>query len=561
MSPSRYLDPESSSRLVAENWFRKEPWSNTLATLKEAAEEEAVELLAAKVGLPYVRLGREPIQERAAATKGWTVSRQSRAVAVGEEDGKLVIAVAEPPDSKALQAIKDFYGDDIRIALASPSAIDRFMEWPGWEAVPVLEELLAVQQPSPATQRLQEVCGSSPLHRFLGLLLGEAREAGASSIHVEPHESRVRVRWRIDGQLRTWRDLPKVVQPVLVVGLKRMSCLDLSEERLAQDGRVRLRPSGGPSLDVRVSVVPSIFGESLVLTLVDPSPTRKSLDDLGLDAESLVRFRNVLRMRRGLILVVGPDGAGRRTTINAALRELDPDRRKIMTVEDSVDQVIEGVTQIQSRPALGMTTAACLRTIRRQDADVFVSDAKDYETSEILCRMVLQGRLGLTRLHVGSTAEAIARLLDMGIESFWLSELIVLIQSQRLVRTLCTDCKGRRTLSRAEVGGLRIHREQLRKLGLGHLDPDRLEICEPAGCDRCSQTGYSGRALILEQLEMKPEIREAIRNGTSQVEIFRLARRLGMESLGESALRKVLLGETSLEEYGALAVMPGTFAD
>ncbi len=374
----------------------------------------------------------------------------------------------------------------------------------------------------------------APVIRLINALLAEAIRGGASDIHIEPLEQAVRVRLRIDGILREVLRPKRALGPLLVSRIKVMAQLDIAEKRLPQDGRISLRIAGR-AVDVRVSSIPGAHGERVVLRLLDKQSGRLTLEQLGVPPDQLERLEELIRRPHGILLVTGPTGSGKTTTLYAALLQLNDLSRNLMTVEDPIEYYLEGVGQTQVNTRVDMSFARGLRAILRQDPDVvMVGEIRDLETAEIAVQASLTGHLVLSTLHTNSAVAAVTRLRDMGIESFLLASSLIGVLSQRLVRLLCTDCKSAYDPDSAERS----------QLGLGD---EPLTLYRPVGCDACDRLGYRGRTGIFELLVVDEALRTLIHDDASEQDLASHVRARA-PGLHRDGLRRVLGGDTSLEE-------------
>jgi general secretion pathway protein E len=397
------------------------------------------------------------------------------------------------------------------------------------------EDLAALAEGLPATADLLDTQDDAPVIRLINAIIAEAVKLKASDIHIEPYERTLSIRLRIDGVLREILSLPARMTPVLTSRVKVMARLDIAEKRLPQDGRISLS-LGGKLIDVRVSTLPARFGERVVMRILDKEEASFDLDALGMPAETLRRFRSVLQRPNGIILVTGPTGSGKTTTLYAALRLLNDPSRNILTVEDPVEYAIDGVGQTQINPKVGMTFATGLRAILRQDPDiVMVGEIRDVETAEIAIQAALTGHLVLSTVHTNSAVGAVTRLRDMGAEPFLLSSTIAAVLAQRLVRRLCPTCKTPYEPDEAE-----------RNL-LGLAPGEAARIHQPKGCGRCGHTGFEGRIGVYELMVVDETLRQLIHEDASEQQIAAHAFRRA-DTLAASGFRHVLSGVTSIEE-------------
>jgi len=380
-------------------------------------------------------------------------------------------------------------------------------------------DLSRMMQELPAVEDLLESAGDAPIIRMLNALLTQAARDGASDIHIEPYERTSSVRFRIDGTLREVVQPNRALHAALISRLKIMADLDIAEKRLPQDGRISLR-IGTRAVDVRVSTLPSAHGERAVLRLLDKSESRLTLPAVGMEGETLTRFRSLVTQPHGIILVTGPTGSGKTTTLYAALGELDAQRSNIMTVEDPIEYELPGVGQTQVNAKIDLTFAKALRAILRQDPDVImIGEIRDYETAQIAIQASLTGHLVLATLHTNDSVSAVTRLTDMGVEPFLLSSSLLGVLAQRLVRKLCPVCA---------VSG----------------ESERM----PAGCDACGQTGYQGRTGIFEMFVVDDAVRSLIHSRAPESQLFVAAERNGLRSMREDGERLVAAGVTSRAE-------------
>ncbi len=381
-------------------------------------------------------------------------------------------------------------------------------------------DLSRLMQDLPAVEDLLEAANDAPIIRMLNALLTQAAKDGASDIHIEPYERSSSVRFRVDGTLREVVQPNKALHAALISRLKIMAELDIAEKRLPQDGRISLR-IGQRAIDVRVSTLPSAHGERAVLRLLDKSESRFTLESLGMNGDVLAGFRRLVQQPHGIVLVTGPTGSGKTTTLYAALQTLETATTNVLTVEDPIEYELPGIGQTQVNPKIDLTFAKALRAILRQDPDVImIGEIRDFETAQIAIQASLTGHLVLATLHTNDAPSAVTRLTDMGVEPFLLSSSLLGVLAQRLVRKLCPQCK------RADAEG-RWH---------------------PVGCEHCGHTGYKGRTGVYELMVADERVRELIHNRAAESELLRAAEAAGLHSMREDGERLVALGVTSPEE-------------
>lgn len=401
------------------------------------------------------------------------------------------------------------------------------------------EDLSMVATEFESPKDLLELTEEAPIIRLLNALLMEAVKERASDIHVEPYEDEIDVRFRVDGILRKVLSPPKIIQDALISRIKIISGLDIAEKRLPQDGRIRLLV-GGKDIDIRVSIVPTSLGERAVLRLLDRKAGLLSLEIVGLEGSTLNTFRDALSRQNGIILVTGPTGSGKTTTLYASLLKLNTEERNIITVEDPVEYQLKGIGQIQVNPKIGLTFASGLRAILRQDPDVMmVGEVRDVETAEIAVHASLTGHLVLSTLHTNDAPSALTRLIDMGIEPFLIASSLICVLAQRLVRTICSNCKESYTPSPQE---------------LAYLEPAVKSEAPPSllyrgrGCETCMGKGYLGRTGIFEFLKITPGIRSMIVEQKDAQAIRTAAIDSGFKTLRLDGISKILKGVTTIEE-------------
>jgi type IV pilus assembly protein PilB len=386
-----------------------------------------------------------------------------------------------------------------------------------------------------------------PIVKLVNGILINAIKGGASDIHIEPYENSLRVRYRVDGILFNAMNLPIKIKNPVTSRLKIMSKLDIAERRLPQDGRIKLRLGKKREIDFRVSVLPCLFGEKTVLRILDKSNLQVDLTKLGFEQEPLEKFLDLLNKPYGMVLVTGPTGSGKTTTLYSALNYLNKPGINVMTVEDPVEYNFAGMNQVQVKEEIGLTFASTLRSFLRQSPDIIlVGEIRDFETAEIAVKAALTGHLVLSTLHTNDAPSSIGRLLNMGIEPFLISTSIILIAAQRLVRQVCKECKEQEKIPIPALIGL----------GFSEEEAKAIRCYKGKGCPVCNGSGYKGRIAIYEVMPIGPEIREMILEGASADELKKTAVRMGMKTLRMSGLTKVKESVTSIEE-----VMRVTFGD
>ncbi len=450
-----------------------------------------------------------------------------------EESDQLTLCLHAESGASAVSEVMRKYPVRKFEALAAPALIQRisaaYAQGESSAAAVVSEvesdaDLSRMMQELPAIEDLLETSDDAPIIRMLNALLTQAARDGASDIHIEPYERHSSVRFRVDGSLREVVQPNRALHAALISRLKIMADLDIAERRLPQDGRISLR-IGTRAVDVRVSTLPSAHGERAVLRLLDKSEGRLSLEALGMQGDVLKRFEQLVTQPHGIVLVTGPTGSGKTTTLYAAMGRLDADHSNIMTVEDPIEYEFPGVGQTQVNAKIELTFAKALRAILRQDPDIIViGEIRDFETAQIAIQASLTGHLVLATIHTNDAASAVTRLTDMGVEPFLLSSSLLGVLAQRLVRKLCAHCKSESDPHSQSAG------------------------YHPVGCERCGQTGYAGRSGVFELLVTDDAIRAQIHNRASEADIRAAALAAGMTLMRDDGERLVQLGLTSREE-------------
>jgi type IV pilus assembly protein PilB len=387
----------------------------------------------------------------------------------------------------------------------------------------------------------------APIVKLVNGILLRAAKMGVSDVHIEPYEKAFRVRYRLDGSLHTVMGLPLKIKNAIISRVKIMSSLDIAERRLPQDGRIKMKMGPKKAMDFRVSVLPCLFGEKIVLRLLDKSNLQLDMTKLGFGSEQLKDFKDALDRPYGMVLVTGPTGSGKTTTLYSALSELNKDDVNIMTAEDPVEFNLAGINQVQMKDEIGLNFAAALRSFLRQDPDIImVGEIRDYETAEIGVKAALTGHLVLSTLHTNDAPSTINRMLNMGVEPFLVSSAVILILAQRLVRKVCQNCKKQEKLPP----------QVLIDAGFTKEEAPGIVAYRGEGCDVCNKTGYKGRVALYEVMPIKDEIKELVLQGASVMDIKKTAMALGMQTLRMSGLQKIREGMTSLDE-----VLENTFPD
>jgi len=474
-------------------------------------------------------------------------AKRNHILPVEEKNGVVVVACGDPLNFYALDDIRQLMGKEIRPVLAAEETVfeainevyDRAAE-SAERAMDGLSEdsLGSLAHEFEEPQDLLDASDEAPIIRLVNSLLFQAAKERASDIHIEPFEQDVSVRFRIDGVLREIIRPPKRVQNSISSRVKVMAGLNIAEKRLPQDGRIRIKLAG-KDIDIRLSTIPVAHGERVVMRLLDKTSVLLNLEDIGLEGGVLEKMNHLIRRTNGILLVTGPTGSGKTTTLYAGLTRINRPDLNIITVEDPVEYQMTGIGQIQVNPKINLTFANGLRSILRQDPDVImVGEIRDVETADIAIQASLTGHLVFSTLHTNDAAGALTRLLDMGVEPFLVASSLTACLAQRLVRVLCADCREAYQPSDAELTELGISRDTVKPEG----------FYKPVGCDKCSGTGYSGRSGIFEMLAVDDEIRDLIVQRSDSVRIKKDAMSRGMRTLRDDGALKVIHGVTSVAE-------------
>lgn len=499
---------------------------------------------AAQAGIPFVELADYPVDRTAIASVPAAICRRHTVLPIGFEDELLVLAMQNPGDVFAIDDIRAAARVGVRPVVAEVSdllgAIDRYLRADDElsDLSSTLEEASNAEQQ--ATLALSEANeDDAPIVRFVNLLVSQAIQDHASDIHIEPGENELRVRYRIDGVLHEMQSAPKSIQNGVTSRLKIMSDIDIAERRKPQDGRMSVA-HGGRQIDLRVATLPTVWGEKVVMRILDNTNTSMSLRDLNLLEHNARAFEKAYSKPYGMILVTGPTGSGKSTTLYTTLNAVSRPEINVITVEDPVEYRMPGINQVQVNPKAGLTFASALRSILRSDPDVvLLGEIRDHETAQIAIEASLTGHLVLSTLHTNDAPSAVTRLVEMDIEPFLVGSALDCVVAQRLARRLCERCKAPKDLGEEDLRQLRVH-----------SDPDRAlpTIFQPVGCTFCSNTGFRGRLALHEVMTVTEEIERLAVGRASSAEIERTARAQGMLTLREDGWEKVKLGLTSIEE-------------
>jgi general secretion pathway protein E len=470
--------------------------------------------------------------------------RSRQVLPLAAEDGRLSVAAVDPFDAEPLQALAYLTRRSVSMVLISAGDFaDAVANLYGERGQTGQERFdPRVEEASEAdVQRLRDIANDAPFIRFVNQIIADAVEEKSSDIHIEPGADGVAVRYRIDGHLRQAQLLASGLRAAVTSRLKIMAKLDIAERRMPQDGRIKI-PVRGVDIDFRVSTIPTAYGESVVMRILDRSRVELDFEKLGFDADRIAALEALMDQPNGIVLVTGPTGSGKTTTLYTALKGLNRPDVKVFTVEDPIEYQLARINQVQVHPAIGLDFPHALRSILRQDPDIImIGEIRDLETARIAIQASLTGHLVFSTLHTNSSAATVTRLIDMGVENYLLASTLNGILAQRLVRRLCPHCAG----SHPNAAHWREHIEH--ELPCSHLSHE-LRVLQPMGCDACHATGFSGRIAIAELMTMSEEKRGLILAGTADSELEAAARRGGMRTMYEDGLDKVAHGLTTIEE-------------
>jgi type II secretion system protein E len=506
----------------------------TLIKEGTVSAEDVARTLASQNGMDFVDLSLVTPSPELINHLTPEIARRYKTVPVSEHDGSLVLAIADPMDFEAFDSLGFLLKRPVEFVCAVPSQIKDKLD----RLYPMgLEEL----GQAVVTEEEEEYTGDddAPIIRLVSNLLVEAQNNRASDIHIEPMEKRLRIRYRIDGNLQEMQNPPKKLQGAIISRLKIMTgSMNIAEKRVPQDGRIQVKV-GDKTIDLRVSSVPTVHGESIVMRILDKSSLMLGLPELGFMSDDQASFERLVQMPDGIILVTGPTGSGKTTTLYGCLNYMNRPDRKIITVEEPVEYQMTGINQVQVNAEVGMTFAAALRAMLRQAPNiVMLGEIRDKETAEIAINASLTGHLVLSTLHTNDAPAAVARLVDIGVQPFLVSSAVRGIMAQRLVRKLCANCKVPGELSEYEARVLNLDASQITKA----------TVMRPVGCEKCRGKGFRGRMGIFEIFVADDEIRQMINRGATTLQLRHRTREMGMRTLREDGIRKVLAGLTTPEE-------------
>ncbi|MBK8994317.1 MAG: type IV-A pilus assembly ATPase PilB [Myxococcales bacterium] len=523
----------------------------TLQKLGFISDGEITNFLSAQYRLPAINLDEYEIDNEIIKLVSRDVCEKHKIIPVSRSGQSLIVAMADPTNLHAIDDIKFLTNYNVEPVVASETAVANAIER-YYNAGPSYEELMtdfsldetdidfSADEEDVNALELEKQSADAPVVRLVNVLLLNAIRKGASDIHVEPYEKRLRVRYRIDGVLHEEMSPPLKLKNALVSRLKIMSQLDIAERRLPQDGRIKLKLGKGREMDFRVSVLPTMWGEKVVLRLLDKGNLQLDMTKLGFDTGPLEDFSWAINQPWGMVLVTGPTGSGKTTTLYSALSDLNKPGVNISTAEDPVEYNLHGINQVQMHDEIGLNFAMSLRAFLRQDPDIImVGEIRDFETAEIAVKAALTGHLVLSTLHTNDAPATISRLLNMGVEPFLITASVNLVLAQRLARKVCIDCKYEVPTDPQTLIDMGVTEEQMDK---------GVRVMKGRGCNTCNSTGYKGRIALYEVMRFRDELKEMVLQGASTTELKVGAIKRGMVSLRMAGITKVIEGMTTPEE-------------
>ena len=548
------ISPEQLQRAQEESRKSGDRLGNALIKTGAIPEEDLTQFLSKQYGVPAVNLAEFDIDAEVIALVPKDVALRHRVVPVNRAGSSLIVAIADPSNILAIDDLKFVTGYNIEAVVASDvgisEAIERYYNRKAeLDLTKVMNEIQDSVEVGSSTDGeinlvdLERAAEDAPVVKLCNHLLLSAIQKGASDIHVEPYEKSYRVRFRIDGVLHEEMSPPVKLKAALSSRLKIMAHLDIAERRLPQDGRIKLRVDADKEMDFRVSVLPTLFGEKIVLRLLDKGNLQLDMTKLGFEPDQLGDFKHAIESPYGMVLVTGPTGSGKTTTLYSALSELNTLTDNICTAEDPVEYNLPGINQVQMHEDIGLNFAAALRSFLRQDPDIImIGEIRDFETAEIAIKAALTGHLVLSTLHTNDAPSTITRLLNMGVEPFLVTASVQLVQAQRLVRKICAACKQPTPTPK----------DELKSLGATDEEIETVTCQRGVGCQVCSGSGYKGRVALYEVMPFKDALKELVLQGAAAVEIKAEAIRQGMRTLRMSGVRKICEGVTSVDEIARI---------
>lgn len=562
----RIITPDQLKKAIEEQKIHGGRLGSTMVNLGFIKEYELVNFLSKQYGVPAVNLREFEIDNKVAKLVSYDVCDKYTLIPINRAGSTLIVAIADPSNIFAIDDVKFLTGYNVEVVVSSEAAIreaiEREFKRPSSkeeetkadtgseledisledtiQLIEDVEDIEVVQEEEDVNiSELQKATEDAPVVKLVNAILNEAIKRRASDIHVEPYEKIFRVRFRVDGVLQEIMKPPLKLKNAIVSRLKILSNLDIAERRLPQDGRIKLKLGRGKEMDFRVNTLPTLFGEKVCLRLLDKTNLQLDMTKLGFSEDQLTLFKDAIHRPYGMVLVTGPTGSGKTTTLYSALSELNKITENISTAEDPVEYNLLGINQVQMNEAIGLNFANVLRAFLRQDPDIImVGEIRDFETAEIAIKAALTGHLVLSTLHTNDAPSTIARLLNMGVEPFLVSSATNLVLAQRLARKICQECKE----------PINVPVKALVDIGIAPEEAKDFICYKGKGCEKCGGTGYKGRIALYEVMMLYDELKELILAGAPASELKRAAMRLGMVTLRQSGIEKLKAGITTIEE-------------
>jgi len=548
-----FITERQLEKARADSERRGEPLQKTLVSMGFVSDKDIVESMGKQMGVAFVDLDRIDLDIDLAKSIPEHLAQRYKVIPVAQKDNRLTLAMVDPLNVLAIDDIRLITGFDIEPVIATEEeilkAIARLFGVTDMVAVEdQVKEISATEfgsmevedevEEEIALDKLKELVDEAPIVRVVNLIISQAINDKASDIHIEPEARSVRVRYRVDGVLHDVMSPPKHIQAPMVSRIKIMASMDIAERRIPQDGKIHLRHDGR-EFDLRVSTVPTIHGEKVVMRILDKGSVMLGLNKLGFSEENQRLFEEVVERPYGMILVTGPTGSGKSTTLYSCLNKLNSGTTNILTIEDPVEYQLPGVNQVQVNTKANLTFASALRSFLRQDPDIImVGEIRDQETARIAVEAALTGHLVLSTLHTNDASGAVSRLVEMGVEPFLVASSVIGVLGQRLARTICPNCKEAYSPTPDAV----------KRFGLAMYSDSELNFYRGRGCDHCKMTGYRGRTGIHELMPITDRVRGLVLQRSSTAEIKQAAMEEGMRTMQDDGLNKVLGGITSMEE-------------
>jgi type IV pilus assembly protein PilB len=545
---NKLIDEKQLAKALEEQRAQGGRLGASLVKLGYIKEEDLAAFLSRQYGVPSINLSEFEIDMNVIKLVSNDVAQKYQLVPVNRAGSTLIVAMADPSNIFAIDDIKFMTGYNVEVVVASEasikSAIDKYYDQSASfdDVMGGMDDIdleVVDENEQVDLSALEKATEDAPVVKLVNLILTDAIKKRASDIHIEPYEKSFRVRYRIDGVLQEVMKPPMKLKNAITSRIKIMSEMDISERRLPQDGRIKIKLPGGQDMDYRVSCLPTLFGEKVVLRLLDKSNLQLDMTKLGYESQSLKWFKEQIHKPFGMVLVTGPTGSGKTVSLYSALAELNKVTENISTAEDPVEFNFAGINQVQMHEEIGLNFAAALRSFLRQDPDIImIGEIRDFETAEIGIKAALTGHLVLSTLHTNDAPATINRLLNMGIEPFLVASAVNLITAQRLGRRVCQECKQPEE----------IPREALLQAGITEAQLAEVVCYKGQGCSTCNGSGYKGRVGFYQVMPMFEELREMILSGANTAEIKRESMRLGVKTMRQAALTKMIEGVTTFEE-------------